>query len=279
MVIKRIADGIRAELPSNFVLGLKLNAADYASNEDSEARALDHLRQIASWGQIDFIEISGGDYENPGESPILHSGSSWLTKASEFMTTSMAAKSTRQAFFSRFSHQAVKTLDAFMRETQSKKPPPVVLLTGGLKSFDILSNVLNQGHAQLLGIGRASVLCPHLPRQLRESLMTQDLDDVDRSRTTSTFLREPLREPDLGLPGPVERVLEVVPLPKLIGAGVGMAWYTVQMRRIAQGKDIDYTVGPLLSVLKMWIPRRTVRVVLTGCMVLTLLSFVTYLLT
>ncbi|KAJ6536346.1 hypothetical protein B0H19DRAFT_1183256, partial [Mycena capillaripes] len=45
--------------PSDFILGLKINAADYAdSNEAGEiSPALDH--------SVDFIEISGGDCEKP----------------------------------------------------------------------------------------------------------------------------------------------------------------------------------------------------------------------
>ena len=61
----------RAAVPSEFILGLKINAGDYAiSKDDSEASpALDHVRTIASWGLVDFIEISGGDYEAPGKLP------------------------------------------------------------------------------------------------------------------------------------------------------------------------------------------------------------------
>jgi hypothetical protein len=36
-------------------------------------QALEHVRTIALWGHIDFIEISGGDYENPGEASLPQS--------------------------------------------------------------------------------------------------------------------------------------------------------------------------------------------------------------
>lgn len=61
-------------MPPDFVLGVKLNAADYvdssAVDKESadvadEQRVLAHVREIASWKKIDFIEISGGTYENP----------------------------------------------------------------------------------------------------------------------------------------------------------------------------------------------------------------------
>jgi 2,4-dienoyl-CoA reductase-like NADH-dependent reductase (Old Yellow Enzyme family) len=55
-------------VPPNFVIGIKLNASDYVSGQDiadAEKQAQEHIRDIASWG-LDFIEISGGDYEAPG---------------------------------------------------------------------------------------------------------------------------------------------------------------------------------------------------------------------
>jgi hypothetical protein len=66
-------------VPRNFVLGIKINAADYvATDYDDEHKhnptppdALHHIRIITSWGLIDFIEISGGDYENPGTTPSI----------------------------------------------------------------------------------------------------------------------------------------------------------------------------------------------------------------
>ena len=47
-------------------MGIKLNAGDYILGGISEAGAFEHVRQI-SLLEVDFIEISGGDYENPSE--------------------------------------------------------------------------------------------------------------------------------------------------------------------------------------------------------------------
>lgn len=77
-LLRRIVVSIRAVIPSHFVLGIKMNASDYVDSvpvessfhslnkENQEARALDHICTIARWGGIDFIEVSGGDYESPG---------------------------------------------------------------------------------------------------------------------------------------------------------------------------------------------------------------------
>jgi hypothetical protein len=42
------------------------NDRDHRSINSSETRALEHVLALANWGTVDFIDISGGDYENPG---------------------------------------------------------------------------------------------------------------------------------------------------------------------------------------------------------------------
>ena len=90
LLLRRIAASIRAPgvVPEDFVVGVKLNVADYvdterakldteqaAKNDAQHERALAHVREIGSWGTIDFIEVSGGDYENIGESSRGHTSS------------------------------------------------------------------------------------------------------------------------------------------------------------------------------------------------------------
>lgn len=66
---------IRKVLPRPFVLGIKFNSSDYVganslyderAEEEAKDRALAHVVDISRWDMVDFIEISGGDYENPG---------------------------------------------------------------------------------------------------------------------------------------------------------------------------------------------------------------------
>lgn len=74
-LLRTIVDEIRKVVPKDFVVGIKLNAGDYttADSDDptltpKEERAMNHMKQIAQWGGVDFIEISGGDYEAIGTS-------------------------------------------------------------------------------------------------------------------------------------------------------------------------------------------------------------------
>lgn len=74
-MVREIVEGIRAIVPKDFVIGMKINSADCVETSERPSdervlkeiqRVLDHIRTIALWGMVDFVEISGGDYESPG---------------------------------------------------------------------------------------------------------------------------------------------------------------------------------------------------------------------
>jgi hypothetical protein len=144
-------------------------------------------------------------------------------------------QSRRQAFFARYSTQAVRAL-------QDIPNAPLVLLTGGLRSPAVMRGALAHGHAHLIGVGRGSVVCPDLPVALAQ----EKRDRRDRRA------HDAAREPDLTLPRAVVAVLRWVPVPKLIGAGAGMAWYIVQMRRVATDRPVDFSLGGLGAIVHMW---------------------------
>ena len=47
------------------MVGVKLNSGDYVHGGFSEEHSLEHVRTISGWNMVDFIEVSGGDYEDP----------------------------------------------------------------------------------------------------------------------------------------------------------------------------------------------------------------------
>lgn len=73
-LIHTIVSCIRQQVPKEFILSIKFSFADsrtaalstQASVFEDESRALEHILAMAQWGGVDIIEISGGDYENPG---------------------------------------------------------------------------------------------------------------------------------------------------------------------------------------------------------------------
>ncbi|KAJ6595517.1 hypothetical protein DFH09DRAFT_1134858 [Mycena vulgaris] len=215
-LLHRIVVETRAAVPSDFILGLKINAADYADSSiaGEVSPALDHVRTIASWGSVDFIEISGGDYEKP-----------------DFLTTSAPA-SARQAIFADFAHHALRAVEPIPH-------PPLILLTGGLATSGQLHNALSSHHAHLLGLGRVAVLRPDLPSYLRK----------DPPPDAHTLFAPP---PDLRVGW--TWLLDRLPRIQLLGAGVAMAWYIVALRRLTGPKPAatDYTVRGLGGILWMW---------------------------
>ncbi|KAI0642495.1 hypothetical protein C8Q79DRAFT_214802 [Trametes meyenii] len=250
--LRDIVQAIRAPgvVPADFVVGVKLNSADYArdTSQPQENRALNHVREIGSWGLVDYIEVSGGDYEDP-----------------QFIDTVENFKSARQVIFESFASQSMEILEK--TSNPASRPPPLVCLTGGLSTLPKLTSVLCHSHAHLLGLGRLSILHPHLPSELRTAL------DAHAAGNFSSFLLAPppaLDPSGLGVPSVhalsargVERLLcylltllwTLVParMPRIIGASASVGWYNIMLRRIAAGEDIDYTIGTIGATVRFYL--------------------------
>jgi len=259
--LHRIVTSIRKVVPADFILGVKVNASDYvdistdlvhpASAPDDnqkihqrietqkieqESRALEHVRIMASWHMIDFIEISGGDYETP-----------------EFMSPNPLSKSPRQAFFAQFSHRAMEALT--LSPKTILKTSPLILLTGGLRTPSHLETAIISRHADLLGIGRGSVTCPNLPDVLRQMENTAGKQAGD---AYTLFAPEPnLALGFFGSDWIGSWMWTFMSRIQLIGAGASMAWYIVMIRRLASRGDrtvqMDYDMGAVGAIFKMWI--------------------------
>jgi hypothetical protein len=92
-----------------------------------------------------------------------------------------------------------------------------------------------------------SVLRPELPRELKEHLKSSASDDTIEHNSFDEL--ETLQYPEPQTPAW---------WPRIIGAGVGMAWYTVAMKRIARSEMRDrlvklpYGVGTVGVLVEMW---------------------------
>nr|VWO97607.1 Interferon-induced GTP-binding protein Mx [Ganoderma boninense] len=263
-LLREIVEAIRAPgvVPDDFVIGVKLNAADYArdTSELQESRALEHVREIGTWGLVDTIQVSGGDYEDPRTYNILSLEWGGLTVMAEFIDTTLEYKSARQVVFESFAERSISVL-ASCTPTTTSRPPPLVLLTGGLNTIPRMASVVGHEHAHLLGIGRLSVLHPRLPLEISAALSNDD----------ATFLRSAPRGPSELGDAPdsylswraLERALwyaalvvwPYIParLPRVVGASANVNWYNYAMRRYAFGKDVDWTVGTIGSMARFFL--------------------------
>ena len=147
----------------------------------------------------------------------------------------------RQAFFANFSAVAKEHIKRLHPHNGS--PVPVILLTGGLRSPAHLQTALNNDHADLLGIGRGSILCPDLP-----AILQRRGEKVDAIFDAEPFVRE--LDNDIKLPFWFPKV-------PLVGASAGVSWYAIQMRKIAEtetGRVVSLAnIGAVEAMLRMWI--------------------------
>lgn len=168
----------------------------------------------------------------------------------------MSAKgaSPRQAFFTQFAKKA--------RECLKTKFPagahvPLILLTGGLHSPAHLQSALDAGHADLLGIGRGSILRPDIPAILQERILNAAANDTSIALDNEPFAHKP--DGDIQLPSWVPQI-------PLVGAGAAMAWYNVRMRRLAASqleKRVDgkaptaplpmFGMSGIEAMVRMWV--------------------------
>ncbi|KAH7123538.1 NADH:flavin oxidoreductase/NADH oxidase-like protein [Dendryphion nanum] len=139
---------VRKVVPASFAVGLKLNSADVAGAENME-ESLEQVGLIAA-EQIDFLEISGGTYENPTMS-----------------TGNVKSKRTkdREAFF----------LD-YAQAVRERHPNLILMVTGGFRSREGMENALKSGACDLIGVARPAAIWPHWPK---ETLLNEKVKDEE----------------------------------------------------------------------------------------------------
>lgn len=174
------------------------------------------------------------------------------------MENSAAEPSKRQALFARFSRRALAELK-IMAAASPAVPRPLIMLTGGLSTPELMQSALSHGHSDLLGIARLSVTSPELPRLLEQRARGRKAAQVDVKHMTFSNLNAGhilesclvslwTRIPDRLRPQ----------FPRLIGAGAEMASYTVAMRSlslppiISEFEEHSLQTG-LAQVIHMWL--------------------------
>ncbi|KXJ87588.1 hypothetical protein Micbo1qcDRAFT_216093 [Microdochium bolleyi] len=166
----RVVQAVRAVVPADFVVGIKLNSVDYqtdiirkggdgAEDEVEDAAKVDRERQlqgcieqfaaIAAAG-VDFVEVSGGSMADPQMS--VGPPKSERTKA-------------REAFFL-----------SFAETFRASFPDVPLMVTGGFRSRSGMEEAVAGGGTDLVGIGRAAVVSPALPRDV---VLNPDVPDPE----------------------------------------------------------------------------------------------------
>ncbi|KAL4957427.1 hypothetical protein BDW69DRAFT_156293 [Aspergillus filifer] len=203
-----IISQIRSAVPATFAIGIKFNSADYnsASFEDT----MTQIGLLAGAG-IDFLEISGGSYEDPkmfsldtstSQTENAQPGQPIERAGTEKKSARTAA---REAFFLEFA-SAVR----------ARYPTLPLMLTGGFRSRSGAQYALDQNACDLVGIGRPAAIDAYFPQKLLDDGVSEEESRMDLKRVTVPFWAK------------------WIPL-AAIGAGAESSYYTGQIQRIAKG--------------------------------------------
>ena len=174
-----------------------MNSVDAASSESLDD-VIDQIRLVAEC-DIDFIEISGGNYENP------------RMMGADAAPAANAKKSTalRESFFLEFA-----------KTVRKEFPQLVLIVTGGFRTRVGMEDALSSGSCDLIGIGRPATVKPKLPKEI--ILNTKEVPDERASVALA-----PVELPWL---------IKHFPL-KQVGIGAVSAHYVAQIARMGDGLE------------------------------------------
>jgi 2,4-dienoyl-CoA reductase-like NADH-dependent reductase (Old Yellow Enzyme family) len=135
-----VIKAVRAEVGPKFIIGVKINSADFQKGGFTNDESFDVVRMLAGLG-VDFIEISGGNYENP-----------------KLLSSVKESTKQREAFFMAF-------VEEFRKVASTIKGMPPLMLTGGFRSAEGMDYALTSGLVDIVGIARPFATEPELVSQ------------------------------------------------------------------------------------------------------------------
>ncbi|KAJ5554645.1 hypothetical protein N7513_004604 [Penicillium frequentans] len=204
--VLEILSQTRKVVPSTFCIGIKLNSADHSS--DTFEETMTQIKLLVEAG-IDFMEISGGTYEDPKMM-------GYPTKTETESTTAPAKSertAAREAFFLEFA-----------KEVRKRHPGLVLMLTGGFRSRAGAESAIRDGACDLVGIGRPAAIDPKFPLLLLDESVEDEKAALQLNKVPPPFYARWLPR-------------------NLIGAGAESTYYSGQIQRLAKGLA---TVAPAL---------------------------------
>ncbi|KAI0118705.1 NADH:flavin oxidoreductase/NADH oxidase [Nemania sp. FL0031] len=192
-IVLEIIAAIRLVVPKTFCVGIKLNSADVQSLSQL-GDAIEQLKLIAATG-IDFVEISGGSYEQPTMTTGLPSN--------EAAPTQSERTKAREAFFLEFA-------EAIRHEL----PGLPLMVTGGFRTRSGMNAALSSGSCDMIGVGRPAILAPTLPNDV---LLNKDIKD-EVAKVSTPHVKRPWWVKKLGI--------------SVVGAGTESFWYQSRLQKI-----------------------------------------------
>ncbi|KAF8598121.1 NADH oxidase, partial [Ceratobasidium sp. AG-I] len=137
-IIREIVEKIRIKVQDpTFVIGIKVNSTEFQEKGFQPEEAAELCKELEEMG-IDFVELSGGNYE---ENALKHDESKTRDSTKR-----------REAFFTEFAERITPVLT---------KTVPYV--TGGFRTAAGMADAVRSGSCAGIGIGRPAASDPQLP--------------------------------------------------------------------------------------------------------------------
>jgi 2,4-dienoyl-CoA reductase-like NADH-dependent reductase (Old Yellow Enzyme family) len=136
-LLLEIVKAVKAVVSVDFAVAVKLNSADFQRGGFTAADAKRVVELLNNHG-VDLVELSGGSYEVPAMQGEARDGRTLA----------------REAYFVEFA-----------RDIRTVAHMPV-MVTGGIRRLPVAESVVQSG-VDMVGIGTALAIDPHLPREWR----------------------------------------------------------------------------------------------------------------
>lgn len=134
--LKEIYLEIRKEVGNDFTVGLKINSEDFSEGGFNADESIEVIKEMDNLG-IDFVEISGGSYENP-------------------KMASPTEKGKDNIFF-------IEHTKRVKKEVSCK-----VVLTGGIRFVESMKNILDENISDFIGIGRPLAMHVDMIKKIKD---------------------------------------------------------------------------------------------------------------
>lgn len=144
---------VRRVTGSHFIVGIKLNSADFQKGGFGEEEAVQVFKALDAAG-IDFIEVSGGTYE-----------STVMVGIGEHKKESTLK---REAYFLEFAEKVRQEVKTY------------IMVTGGFRTRQGMNTALKSGACDLVGVARPLIIDPEASAKL---LTGTDMPDTPARRT------------------------------------------------------------------------------------------------
>lgn len=199
---------VKAVCGTDFAVAVKLNSTDFQKGGFSHEDCLAVIDMLNS-ERLDFVEISGGNYEQPqmmgteGMEPVFEDGVRESTRK-------------REAYFA-----------SYARSVQNRAQMPL-LVTGGFRTASAMNETLETGEADLIGLGRPLCADADVPNKLLSGEMEVAPDWENRLRLGPTRF--------LGPNSPINLI-------KGINGWGTQGWFCLQIKRMGDGLGPDLKLG------------------------------------